>query len=72
MIAPKPTTGPRPLQNREQTMEEESWLRMPYHAPGSLIETEYWQLTAFILDLNGYELDNIVLNPETVPIFKLK
>lgn len=28
---------------------------MPWHAPGSLKEEEYWQLTAYLLELNGIQ-----------------
>ncbi len=27
--------------------------KMPWHKPGSLQDDEYWDLTAFVLDMNG-------------------
>lgn len=57
--------------------------QMPYQAPGSLSEAEYWQLTAFLLRANGYtqpyalldeqSAEGIALNtPPAQPIFNLK
>jgi Cytochrome C oxidase, cbb3-type, subunit III len=38
--------------------------KMPFQAPGSLSDQEYWQLTAFLVSLNGIHLDNLPLTPE--------
>lgn len=37
---------------------------MPWHAPGSLSEVEYWQLTAYLLRLNGFEPGKVDLDPD--------
>jgi cytochrome c len=39
--------------------------KMPFQAPGSLKEDEYWQLTAFLLRANGYTLPSIPLDEQT-------
>lgn len=39
-------------------------LHMPWHAPGSMRDEEYWQLTAFLLDLNGIDLGNTILDAD--------
>ena len=46
--------------------------RMPYQVPGTMTEEEYWQLTAFILELNGYEVDEIVLDFDKAVAFELR
>lgn len=38
--------------------------RMPWQAPGSLSEDEYWQLTAFLVQANGFELGTEPLDRE--------
>ncbi len=38
---------------------------MPYQAPGSLTDAEYWQLTAFLLRANGYDPGAGTLNAQT-------
>ncbi len=41
----------------ESALDLHNYLRqeMPWQAPGSLTETEYWQLTAFLLRANGID-----------------
>jgi hypothetical protein len=36
--------------------------KMPWQAPGSLKADEYWELTAFLMRLNGYNLGATVLD----------
>ncbi len=36
--------------------------RMPYQAPGSLEDDQYWQVTAFIMRINGVDLGSLTLN----------
>lgn len=38
---------------------------MPYHNPGSLLDREYWQLTAFIVEMNGLPPTTMALDEET-------
>ena len=35
---------------------------MPYHVPGTMLDEEYWQVTAFLLALNGIEMGDTVLD----------
>jgi len=35
---------------------------MPWYAPGSLTSQEYWQVTAYVLSINGIHLEGRVLN----------
>lgn len=35
---------------------------MPWHAPGSLPDEEYWQVTAYVIFLNGNDLGDLVLD----------
>ncbi len=37
--------------------------RMPYQAPASLSDDQYWQVTAFIMRINGIDLGSLSLNP---------
>jgi cytochrome c len=39
--------------------------KMPYQAPNSLKEAEYWQLTAFLLRANGHDLPSTLLDEQT-------
>jgi mono/diheme cytochrome c family protein len=45
--------------------------RMPWQAPGSLSEDEYWQLTAFLLRANGYDPGPVPLNEERAAAISL-
>lgn len=38
---------------------------MPWQAPGSLSEEEYWQLTAYLIELNGLQVGDIPLDEST-------
>jgi cytochrome c5 len=37
-------------------------LAMPYHAPGTMLDEEYWQVTAFLLTLNGIDMGDTNLD----------
>jgi len=39
--------------------------KMPWQAPGSLKPDEYWQLTAYLIRLNGYHLGTTVLDAQS-------
>lgn len=39
--------------------------KMPWQAPGSLKPEEYWQLTAYLLELNGVRLPSRTLDAQT-------
>jgi hypothetical protein len=39
--------------------------KMPWQAPGSLKPDEYWELTAFLIRLNGYKLGVTVLDAQS-------
>lgn len=41
---------------------------MPFDAPGSLTEDQYWNVIAFLLDKNQLLPDDTVLGPDTEPI----
>jgi hypothetical protein len=45
--------------------------KMPYQTPRSLKPDEYWQLTVFVLRLNGYNLGNRVLDEKTAPLIDI-
>lgn len=45
---------------------------MPFQAPGSLSDEEYWQLTAFLLALNGVDPGEAPLNPERAALIYLR
>ncbi|HSH02193.1 MAG TPA: c-type cytochrome [Anaerolineae bacterium] len=38
---------------------------MPYQVPGTLLPSEYWQLTAYLLTINGYQLEKTILDEST-------
>jgi len=46
--------------------------RMPWQAPGSLSEEEYWQLTAFLIRQNGLDPGSSPLNEQNAKLFSLK
>ena len=58
-----PVAGEESLTRFNTSLDLYNFIRvaMPYHNPGSLVEQEYWQLTAFIVRLNG-------LDPMTAPL----
>lgn len=44
---------------------------MPWHAPGTMLEQEYWDVTAYMLYANGVDMEGIVLdatNAETIEL----
>ena len=45
---------------------------MPFQTPGSLKEEEYWQLTAFLLSLNGQDPGSPLLTAEQAGQIKLR
>jgi hypothetical protein len=45
--------------------------RMPWQAPGSLSEDEYWQLTAYLIRANGYDPGPVPLNEERAAALSL-
>lgn len=53
-----PVIGPFALTGFQNARNLHTFLRtkMPFQQPGSLTEEEYWQLTAFLVRANGYEL----------------
>ena len=46
--------------------------RMPWQAPGSLSEEEYWQLTAFLIRQNGLDPGSTPLDEQNAKLFSLK
>ena len=46
--------------------------RMPWQAPGSLSEKEYWQLTAFLIRENGLDPGDTPLDEQNAKLFTLK
>jgi hypothetical protein len=58
-----PVAGEESLSRFHTSLDLYNFIRvaMPYHNPGSLLEREYWQLTAFIVRMNG-------LDPMTAPL----
>lgn len=40
---------------------------MPWHAPGTMLDQEYWEVTAFVLTLNGVDLQGKALGPASAP-----
>lgn len=46
-------------------------VNMPYHVPGTLTEAEYWQLTAYLLELNGMKLEDLVIDPSNAEELRL-
>lgn len=47
-------------------------LAMPWHAPGSLTSEEYWYVTAYLLEINGVELGDTVLDEGSAPLIELR
>jgi len=47
-------------------------VRMPWQAPGSLSEEEYWQLTAFLIRENGIDLGATILGEDSAKLFSLR
>jgi hypothetical protein len=45
---------------------------MPWQAPGSLSEDEYWKLTAFLIRQNGLDPGSTPLNEQNAKLFSLK
>lgn len=58
-----PVAGEASLTRFNTSLDLYNFIRaaMPYHNPGSLLEREYWQLTAFIVRMND-------LDPMTAPL----
>ena len=50
-----PLVGSTALGRFETASDLQTYMRdkMPWHKPGSLQDDEYWDLTAFVLDMNG-------------------
>ncbi len=46
--------------------------KMPWQAPGTLTEEQYWQLTAYVLRLNGLDPGNTPLNETTATQIRLR
>ncbi len=46
--------------------------RMPWHAPGTMRDEEYWQVTAFLVELNGIELGDTILDETSAAQLSLK
>ena len=63
-IPPVRTPGLRTSFKTAGVLYEYIRSRMPYQAPGSLKDDEYWQLTAFIMRINGIDLGNLSLNAD--------
>lgn len=45
--------------------------QMPWHAPGSLVDREYLQVTAYLLRENGFPVDDLLLDETTAATFTL-
>jgi hypothetical protein len=46
--------------------------QMPWQAPGSLEDVEYWQLTAFLVEKNGIHLNGLALSEENAAGVRLR
>lgn len=46
--------------------------KMPWHQPGSLDDTMYWQLTAYLLHSNNVPLDDTLLGPDNAAAIRLR
>ena len=46
--------------------------QMPWHAPGSLLDEEYWQVTAYLLFRNGIFIGEHELNPNNADRISLR
>jgi cytochrome c len=44
---------------------------MPWYAPGSLNENDYWQLTAYLMQANGFSLAGHLLDPASAGQIRL-
>lgn len=62
-----PVAGEASLSRFNSSLDLYNFIRtaMPYHNPGSLLEQEYWELTAFIVRMNG-------LDPMTTPLNEVR
>ena len=58
-----PLESPSALQAHETALDLYNYIRnrMPWHAPGSLQDTEYWQVTAFLIRERGLVLGDLPL-----------
>lgn len=61
-IPPVRTPGIRASFKTAWDLYEFIHARMPYQAPASLKDDQYWQVTAFIMRINGIDLGNFTLN----------
>ena len=66
--------SPGMLARFETALDLHAYLKseMPYQAPGSLSDEEYWQLSAYLLRLNGIEWGRSDLNPEVAAKIPLR
>lgn len=68
-----PLAGAEALSRFNTSLDMFNYMRvaMPYHNPGSLLEREYWQLTAFIVQMNGLALPVPPLDETTAAQLRL-
>lgn len=69
LAVPPPLIGPNTLTKFQSAFSLYVFIRaaMPFQAPGSLSDTEYWAVTAFLADQHGAVASGQVLNEQTAP-----
>jgi mono/diheme cytochrome c family protein len=69
LAVPPPLIGPNTLTKFTNALQLYAFIRaaMPFQAPGSLSDTEYWAVTAFLADQHGADAAGQALNEQTAP-----
>jgi mono/diheme cytochrome c family protein len=69
LAVPPPLIGPNTLTKFTNALQLFGFIRaaMPFQAPGSLSDTEYWAVTAFLADQHSADAAGQALNEQTAP-----
>jgi mono/diheme cytochrome c family protein len=69
LAVPPALIGPDTLAKFTSALQLYGFIRaaMPFQAPGSLSDTEYWAVTAFLADQHGADAGGQALNEHTAP-----
>jgi hypothetical protein len=69
-----PVKGPKILAMFDTALDLYQYNKatMPWHAPGTMRDEEYWQVTAFMVEMNGVDLGGTILGETTAAQVSLK